>query len=154
MTLEISRVRPFVRFSNLVTTRVAARLVRKELDFLQKQYRRQTFSDVLDRVNSDSTSMVRIIADYGTWEGCVYEFDAQTSQQSSERRTAIVRKSWWCFLLWHWRFGPSRILDGYLSCWQVEGLPCWSIRVRKSVKNGRSCATTSFGFTRRQCAIT
>lgn len=50
--------------------RVAARLVPKELNFLQKQYREQVSLDMLDRANSDPTFMERIITGDETW---VYE---------------------------------------------------------------------------------
>lgn len=63
--------------------RVAARLVPKELNFLQKQYREQVASDMLERTNSDPTFMERIITGDETW---VYEYEMQTSQQSSEWR--------------------------------------------------------------------
>lgn len=61
--------------------KVAARLVPKDLNFLQKRHREQVASDMLDRCNSDSTFMERIITGDETW---VYEYDMQTSQQSSE----------------------------------------------------------------------
>lgn len=64
--------------------RIAARLVPKELNFLQQQYRKQTSLDMLDRVDSDPTFIERIITGDETW---VYEFDMQTSQQASEWRT-------------------------------------------------------------------
>lgn len=63
--------------------RVAARLVPKELNFLQKEHRKQVAEDMLERANSDPTFIKRIITGDETW---VYEFDMQTSQQASEWR--------------------------------------------------------------------
>lgn len=63
--------------------RVSARLVPKELNFLQKEHRKQVAEDMLERANSDPTFMKRIITGDETW---VYEFDMQTSQQASEWR--------------------------------------------------------------------
>jgi len=69
--------------NNLNMRRVAARLVPKDLNFLQKRYREQVSLDMLDRCNSDPTFMKRIITGDETW---VYEYDMQTSQQASEWR--------------------------------------------------------------------
>ena len=63
--------------------RVAAQIVPKELNFLQEQYREQVSLDMLDRANSGSTFMERIITGDETW---VYDFDRQTGQHSSEWR--------------------------------------------------------------------
>nr|APL98288.1 putative DD34D transposase [Bactrocera tryoni] len=63
--------------------RVLARLVPIKLNFFQKEYRKQVSLDMLDRANSDPTFMESIITADETW---VYEFDMQTSQQSSEWR--------------------------------------------------------------------
>ncbi|XP_014482086.1 PREDICTED: putative uncharacterized protein FLJ37770 [Dinoponera quadriceps] len=63
--------------------RVAARLVPKELNFLQKEHRKQVAEDMLERANSDPTFMKRLITGDETW---VYEFDMQTGQQVSELR--------------------------------------------------------------------
>lgn len=60
---------------------VAARLVPKDLNFLQKLNRVRVAEDMLERVNSDPTFMKRIVTGDETW---VYEFDMQTSQQASE----------------------------------------------------------------------
>lgn len=60
-----------------------ARLVPKELNFLQKEHRKQVAEDMLERANSDPIFMKRIITGDETW---VYEFDMQTSQQASEWR--------------------------------------------------------------------
>lgn len=62
---------------------VAARLVPKDLNFLQKLNRIRGAGDMLERVNSDPTFMKRIVTGDETW---VYEFDMQTSQQASEWR--------------------------------------------------------------------
>lgn len=61
--------------------RVAARLVPKDLNFFQKEQRKLIAQDMLDNVNNDPTFMERIITGDETW---VYEFDMQTSQQSSQ----------------------------------------------------------------------
>ncbi|CAK9799943.1 Mariner Mos1 transposase [Anthophora quadrimaculata] len=63
--------------------RVAARLVPKELNFLQKEHRKAVAEDMISRASSDFTFMKRIITGDETW---VYEYDMQTSQQSSEYR--------------------------------------------------------------------
>lgn len=68
---------------NLGMKKVAARLVPKDLNFLQKDARKQVALDMLQRVNSDESFIKRIITGDETW---VYEFDMQTSQQSSEWR--------------------------------------------------------------------
>ena len=61
--------------------RVAARLVPKELNFLQKEHRKQVAEDMLEQANSDPTFMKHIITGGETW---VYEFAMQTIQQASE----------------------------------------------------------------------
>ncbi|XP_043260410.1 uncharacterized protein LOC122401986 [Colletes gigas] len=63
--------------------RVAARLVPKELNFLQKEHQEAVAEDTISRASSDFTFMKRIITGNETW---VYEYDMQTSQQSSEHR--------------------------------------------------------------------
>lgn len=63
--------------------RVAARLVPKELNFLQKQRRVEVAKQMIANADSDPTFMKRIITGDETW---VYEFDMPTSQQSSEWR--------------------------------------------------------------------
>ncbi|CAK9833043.1 Mariner Mos1 transposase [Anthophora retusa] len=63
--------------------RVAARLVPKELNFLQKEHRKAAAEDMISRVSSDFTFVKRIVTGDKTW---VYEYDMQTSQQSSEYR--------------------------------------------------------------------
>lgn len=63
--------------------RVAARLVPKDLNFLQMEHRNRVCEDMLERVNLDPTFIGRVITGDETW---VYEYDMQTSQQSSEWR--------------------------------------------------------------------
>ncbi|XP_043257532.1 protein GVQW3-like [Colletes gigas] len=67
----------------LAMRRVAARLVPKELNFLHKEHRKAVAEDMISRASSDFTFMKRIITDDETW---VYEYNMQTSQQSSEYR--------------------------------------------------------------------
>jgi len=62
---------------------VAARLVPKELSFVQKDHRMKVAADMISRASTDQTFMKRIITGDETW---VYEYDMQTSQQSSEWR--------------------------------------------------------------------
>ena len=64
-------------------TRVAARIVPKDLNFLQKLNRVRIAEDMLEQASSDPTFMKRIVTGDETW---VYEFDTQTSQQASEWR--------------------------------------------------------------------
>lgn len=78
MSRETARL---ILVENLGMRRVAARLVPIQLNFLQKQYRMQISMDMLDRANSDPNFMGSIITGDETW---VYEYDMQTSQQSSE----------------------------------------------------------------------
>lgn len=63
--------------------RIEARLVPKELNFLQKQHRVEVAKQMIANADSDPTFMERIITGDETW---VYEFDMLTSQQSSEWR--------------------------------------------------------------------
>lgn len=63
--------------------RVAARLVPKELNFLQKQCRMSVAKEMISNADNDPTFMKRIITGDETW---VYEFDMPTTQQSSEWR--------------------------------------------------------------------
>lgn len=63
--------------------RVAARLVPKTLNFLQKERRIAVAKEMISNADSDSTFMQRIITGDETW---VYEFDMPTEQQSSEWR--------------------------------------------------------------------
>ncbi|KAJ0179522.1 hypothetical protein K1T71_005234 [Dendrolimus kikuchii] len=68
---------------------VAARLVPKQLNFLQKLNRIRVAEDMLERVNSDPTFMKSIVTGDETW---VYKFDMQTSQQVSEWHLPTERK--------------------------------------------------------------
>ncbi|KAJ0172692.1 hypothetical protein K1T71_011831 [Dendrolimus kikuchii] len=68
---------------------VAARLVPKDLNLLQKLNRIRVAEDMLERVNSDRTFMKCIITGDETW---VYEYDMQTSQQASEWRVPTEPK--------------------------------------------------------------
>lgn len=63
--------------------RIAARLVPKKLNFLQKEHRKEVSMDMVSRAASDPTFMKRIIIGDETW---VYEYDTLTSQQSTEWR--------------------------------------------------------------------
>ncbi|XP_037932807.1 protein GVQW3-like [Teleopsis dalmanni] len=63
--------------------RVAARLVKKHLEFLQKEYQKNVCEEMIFEHGNDSTFMKRIITGDETW---VYEYDVETSQQSSEWR--------------------------------------------------------------------
>jgi len=71
-----------ILINNLNMRRVAARLVPKDLNFLQKRYREQVSLDMLDRCNSDPTFMKRIITGDETW---VYEYDMQISHRNKHR---------------------------------------------------------------------
>ncbi|XP_037946086.1 uncharacterized protein LOC119678365 [Teleopsis dalmanni] len=64
--------------------RVGARFVPKHLDFLQKVYRKNVCEEMIFEQGNNSTFMKRIITGDKTR---VYEYDVETSQQSSE----------WCF---------------------------------------------------------
>lgn len=61
--------------------RVAGRLVPKEMNFLQKQYRMDISKEMISNADSDPTFIKRIITGDQTW---VYEYDGPTSEQSSE----------------------------------------------------------------------
>ena len=63
--------------------RVAARLVPKDLNFLQKHHRKTVAEEMISEAQSDPTFMKRIITGDETW---VYEFDMEAKQQSSEWR--------------------------------------------------------------------
>ena len=63
--------------------RVAARLVPKDLNFLQKEPRVEVAKEMLANVANDLTFIKRIITGDETW---VYEYDVETAQQSSEWR--------------------------------------------------------------------
>ncbi|XP_037930546.1 protein GVQW3-like [Teleopsis dalmanni] len=57
--------------------RVAARLVPKHLDFLQKEYRKNVCEEMIFEYGNDSTFMKRIIPGDKIW---VYEYDVKLSQ--------------------------------------------------------------------------
>lgn len=61
--------------------RVAGRLVPKELNFVQKKYRKQVAEDMISQVSADPTFMHRIVTGHHAW---IYEFDTRKNQQSSE----------------------------------------------------------------------
>lgn len=61
--------------------RVAARLVPKKLDFLQKERRMTVAKEMIANADNDPTFMKRINTGDDSW---AYEFDMQTSQQSSK----------------------------------------------------------------------
>ena len=63
--------------------RVVARLVPKDLNFVQKHHRKTVAEEMISEAQSDPTFMKRIITGDETW---VYEFDMETKQQSSEWR--------------------------------------------------------------------
>ncbi|XP_039966063.1 protein GVQW3-like [Bactrocera tryoni] len=80
--LEILResVRTIMHYK-LSMQRVAAKLVPIDLKFIQKGYREQVAADILDRANSNTIFMERIITGDETW---IFEYDTLTNQQSSE----------------------------------------------------------------------
>ena len=61
--------------------RVAARLVPKDLNFLQKERRVEVAKEMFSNVADDPTFIKRIITGDET---SVYEYDVETAQQSSE----------------------------------------------------------------------
>ena len=61
--------------------RVAARLVPKDLNFLQKECQAKVAKEMLANVADDPTFIKRIITGDKMW---VYEYDVETDQQSSE----------------------------------------------------------------------
>lgn len=79
-----------ILLDNLGMRRVAARLVPKEMHFLQQQYRKQAAADMLDRVHSDPTFMERIITGDETK---VYEYympnDEPRPKQPRQRRSPV-----------------------------------------------------------------
>ncbi|XP_018405256.1 PREDICTED: putative uncharacterized protein FLJ37770 [Cyphomyrmex costatus] len=68
---------------DLGLSRVTARLVPKELNFVQKLHRAEISKEMVSMVDSDPTVIQRIITGDETW---VYEYDTQTQHQSSEWR--------------------------------------------------------------------
>ena len=63
--------------------RIAARLVPKDLNFLQKARRVEVAEEMLANVTDHPTFIKRVITGDETW---VYEYDVETAQQSSEWR--------------------------------------------------------------------
>lgn len=61
--------------------RVAAKLVPKELNFMQKRDRVDIAKDMISKAESDPTFIKRIITGDETW---VYEYDTQSRHQASE----------------------------------------------------------------------
>ena len=68
-------------FFVLGTKRVVARLVPKDLNFLQIERGVEVAKGMLANVADDPTFIKRIITGDETW---VYEYDVETAQQSSE----------------------------------------------------------------------
>ena len=64
--------------------RVAAKLVPKDLNFMQKRDRVDVAKDILSKVDSDSSFMKRIITADKTW---IYEYDTHSKHQVSEWRS-------------------------------------------------------------------
>ena len=65
--------------------RVAAKLVPKELNFMQKRDRVVIAKDMISKAESDSTFIKRIITGDETW---IYEYDTQSRHQASEWKTS------------------------------------------------------------------
>ena len=65
----------------LGTKHVTARLVPKDLNFVQKERRVQVAKEMLVNVADYRTFIRRIITGDDTW---VYEYDVETAQKSSE----------------------------------------------------------------------
>ena len=61
--------------------RVAARLVPKDLNFLQKERRVEVAKEILANVSDEPAFIKRIITGDETW---IYEYDVETAQQSSK----------------------------------------------------------------------
>ena len=61
--------------------RVAAKLVLKELNFMQKRDRVVIAKDMISKAESDPTFIKRIITGDETW---VYEYDTQSRHQANE----------------------------------------------------------------------
>ena len=69
--------------NDLGLRRVAAKLVPKELNFMQKRDRVDIAKDMISKTESDPTFIKRIITGDETW---VYEYDTQSRHQASEWR--------------------------------------------------------------------
>jgi len=61
--------------------RVAAKLVPKELNFMQKRDRVVIAKDMISKAESDPTFIKRIITGDETW---IYEYDTQSRHQANE----------------------------------------------------------------------
>ena len=70
--------------NDLGLRRVAAKLVPKDLNFIQKRDRVDVAKDMLSRVDSDPLFIKRIITGDETW---IYEYDTYSRNQASERRS-------------------------------------------------------------------
>ncbi|XP_031639223.1 histone-lysine N-methyltransferase SETMAR-like [Contarinia nasturtii] len=68
-------------------TRVAARLVPEELTFEQKERRVAVAKEMLGNVSEDPNFIKRIITGDETW---IYEYDVETSQQSSVESESVA----------------------------------------------------------------
>jgi len=64
---------------------VAAKLVPKELNFMQKRNRVVIAKDMISKAESDQIFVKRIITGDETW---VYEYDTQSKHQASEWKTS------------------------------------------------------------------
>lgn len=69
--------------NDLDLRRVAAKLVPKDLNFMQKRDRVDIAKDMISKAQSDPTFIKRIITGDETW---VYEYDTQSRHQASEWR--------------------------------------------------------------------
>ena len=70
--------------NDLGLRRVAAKLVPKDLNFIQKRDRVDVAKDMLSRVDSDPLFIKRIITGDETW---IYEYDTYSRNQASEWRS-------------------------------------------------------------------
>ena len=64
--------------------RVAAKLVPKDLNFMQKRDRVDVTKDMLSKVDSDPSFIKRIITGDKAW---IYEYDTHSRHQASEWRS-------------------------------------------------------------------
>jgi len=71
--------------NDLGLRRVAAKLVPKDLNFMQKRDRVDIAKDMISKVESDPTFIKRIITGDETW---IYEYDTQSRHQASEWRAS------------------------------------------------------------------
>ena len=68
-------------WNDLGLRRVAAKLVPKDLNFIQKRDRVDVAKDMLSKVDSDPSFIKRIITGDETW---IYEYDTHSRHQASE----------------------------------------------------------------------